>query len=164
LGGRLAEHRLSFEWRIAFILALSEAWHSVPLVGFAAQAADILLQNWTRSRVDFVPTLHLLAAFKDKNWVQQNGGIRIYRALLSRFLENLDFVHGTEWREILDFPNTALEWTEVDDGRLTAAFNQYRMSGVDDDISNCSSADQAAEPNSGTPWMRCKPNSASTSS
>jgi hypothetical protein len=87
----------------------------------------------------------LLAAFKDKGWVLQNGGIRIYRAVLSGLLENLEFAHGTEWGEILAFPETALEWTEADQARLTSAFWQYQTSGVDDDIGNCSSADEAGE-------------------
>jgi hypothetical protein len=133
------------ELRIVFVLTVAEAWHSISFLDFAAQAADGLVQNWTRSRVDFLPTLRLLAAFKDKGWVQQNGGIRIYRAVLSGLLKNLEFAHGTEWGKILAFSETALEWTEADDARLTAAFTQYQISGVDDDIWNCTSADEAGE-------------------
>jgi hypothetical protein len=133
------------ELRIVFVLTVAEAWHSIPLLDFAAQAADGLVQNWTRSRVDFLPTLRLLAAFKDKGWVQQNGGIRIYRAVLSGLLKNLEFTHGTEWGEILAFSETALEWTEADDAQLTVAFTRYQTSGVDNDIWNCSSADEADE-------------------
>lgn len=136
---------LSSEERIEFVLTLAEAWHSIPFLNFAAQAADGLVQNWRRSRVDFLPTLRLLAAFKDKGWVLQDGGIRIYRAVLSGLLENLEFAHGTEWGEILAFPETALDWTDADQARLTSAFWQYQTSGVDDDIGNCSSADEAGE-------------------
>jgi hypothetical protein len=133
------------EWRIVFVLTIAEAWHSVPFLDFTEQAADVLVRNWTRSRVDFLPTLGLLAAFKDRDWVQQNGGMRIYRTLLSGLLENLEFAHGTEWGEILEFPGTALEWTEADEARLTSAFRQYQLRGVDDDIGNCRSADEAHE-------------------
>jgi hypothetical protein len=136
---------MSFEWRIVLVLTVAEAWHSIPFFDFAARAAEGLVQNWTRSRVDFLPTLRLLAAFKDKGWVQQNGGIRIYRAVLSSLLENLEFAHETEWGEIRAFSETALEWTDPDEARLTAAFTQYQKSGVDDDIWNCSSADEASE-------------------
>jgi hypothetical protein len=93
---------------------VAEAWHSIPFLDFAAQAADSLVQSWTRSRIDFLPTLRLLAAFKDKGWVLQNGGIRIYRAVLSGLLEDLETAHGTEWDKILAFSETALEWTEAD--------------------------------------------------
>jgi hypothetical protein len=136
---------LSSEEKIVFVLTVAEAWHSVPFLDFAARAADVLIQKWTQSRVEFLGTLRLLAAFKDKRWVQQNGGIRIYRAVLSGLLENLDSAHGTEWGEILAFPKTALEWTEADQARLTSAFWQYQTSRVDDDIGNCSSADEAGE-------------------
>jgi hypothetical protein len=133
------------EWRIVFVLTIAEAWHSVLFLDFAAKAADGLVQNWTRSRADFLPALHLLAAFKDKRWVQQDGGIRIYRAVLSGLLENLEYAHGTEWGKMLAFSETALEWTEADEARLTAAFTQYQTSGVNDDIWNCSSPKEASE-------------------
>src|ERR1700730_11727312 len=83
------------ESKIVFVLTVAEAWHSVPFLDFAAKAADSLVQNWKRSGVDFLPTLSLLSAFKDRAWVQQNGLIRIYRAILSGLLENLEFTHGT---------------------------------------------------------------------
>jgi hypothetical protein len=87
----------------------------------------------------------LLAAFKNKGWVQHNGGTQIYRAVLSSFLENLEFAHGTEWSKILAFTETALEWTEAGESRLTAAFMQYQTSGVDDDISECSSPEDVTK-------------------
>jgi hypothetical protein len=135
---------MSAEWRIAFVLTVAETWHSIPFLDFAAQAADSLVQSWTRSGVNFGATVHLLAEFKGKVWVQQNGGGRIYRAVLSGLLDNLESAHATDWSSLLAFSEAAPDWTEADKDRLAEAFDQYQTNGVDDEILNCSSSNEAS--------------------
>lgn len=135
----------SKEWRIAFLLKIADGWHSTQFLDLAAEAADTLVRNWEHSRVDFLPILRLLNSFNDNKWVQENGGYRIYRALLDGFLDGLELAHGTEWDNILKFPESAMEWKDADEALLSAAIERYRTHGVDSDIDGCNSFDEIVE-------------------
>jgi hypothetical protein len=126
------------------VLTVAEAWHSIPFLDFTARGGRPPSELETiQSRLLSYPWLACS--------VQEQGvGSAEWRHPdLSRrslgFPRNLEFAHGTEWSKILAFTETALEWTEADESRLTAAFTQYQTSGVDDDISECSSPEDVTE-------------------
>jgi hypothetical protein len=117
-----------------------EANRSIKLTELVSQAATHLLRG--HRVVDFQPMLRVLANIAKNTWFLAHGGREIYRALVDGLLEDLAFARADDWRELLAFPEKALDWTEADDSRLDIALKRYRDEGVYDDIVDCTTLDE----------------------
>jgi hypothetical protein len=73
---------------------------------------------------------------KDKDWYLSNGGRAVYRVVLDALLTHLACAGAYDWLTLLKFPDSALEWLETDEAKLSEALDHYRREGVREDFDN----------------------------
>jgi hypothetical protein len=92
--------------------------------------------------VEFAAVLGILQEIAETTWLLAHGGREIYRGLLNGLLGGLIFACAEDWRDLLAFPEKALDWTEADGSHLDIALQRYRDRGIYDEIGECTTLDQ----------------------
>ncbi len=133
---------MDYQAKIGFLAEVAAAHQLTSLSAIACQAADTLVDDWNHHVVDFGPVVRLLAAISEHAWFLDHGGRDVYRRLLNGILDGLTFARADDWLDLLAFPAKALEWTEADESRLSAALQHYRQHGIEDERHDCTSLDE----------------------
>ena len=79
------------------------------------------------------------------NWVGEHGGREVHRKLVDGMLSELLFARGSDWLELLKFPEKAKEWTDADETVLRKALNKYIKDGVSAEKHECTTLDEMTE-------------------
>lgn len=133
------------EARLDEILELAEALHDATFVDLARTYVNFLISHWYKQGVDIGATVRTLRAMKEKAWLWSQGGRSIYRFVIDGLLEHIHSAGAYDWITLLEFTNSAPEWTEADEEQLSAGLEYYRRDGVDEDRDNCSDVSDLEE-------------------
>jgi len=60
-------------------------------------------------------------------------------------MNELNRATADDWSAIIEFPSTALDWTETDEHHFRKMLDSYCELGVDDEISGCTTLNQLSE-------------------
>lgn len=135
----------SEEDRLAELVEICDVLRSSTFVQLCKQYAVHLVTRGEGRSFDISPALRALDAMKDKDWYLSNGGRVIYRLVLDALLTQLAFAGARDWLTLLKFPESAPEWLETDEAKLSEALDHYRREGVLEDLGDCSDADDLNE-------------------
>lgn len=135
----------SEEDRLAELVEICDVLRSSTFVQLCKQYAVHLVTRGEGRSFDISPALRALDTMKDKDWYLSNGGRVIYRLVLDALLTQLAFAGAHDWLTLLKFPESALEWLETDEAKLSEALDHYRREGVLEDLGDCSDADDLNE-------------------
>jgi hypothetical protein len=133
------------EDRLAKLVEICDVLRSSTFVQLCEQYAAHLVARWERHSVHISAALRALDAMKDKDWYLSNGGRAVYRLVLDALLTQLAFAGVHDWLALRRFPDSALEWLENDETKLSEALDHFRREGVREDFDNCSDADDLNE-------------------
>lgn len=133
------------EDRLAELAEICDALQSISFVQMCEEYGKHLLAHWEKRNIDIPATLRTLEAMKNKDWYLRNGGMAVYRTVLDGLLTYLVVAGAHDWLTLLKFPDSALEWLESDEARLSEAVDHYRREGVREDFDNCSDTDDLNE-------------------
>jgi hypothetical protein len=126
------------ENRLDTICALAEEFRNVAFVDLAITYAEFLVSHWRKNNIDFGGAIRVLNAVKERSWLWRQGGNSVYRVVLDGLLDHLDEAWARDWATVLEFKSATLEWSDMDELKLTDGIELYRLQGVDHDRDNCS--------------------------
>ena len=128
--------------RLAKIVEVCEALRDRGFLCLCETYAGQLVSLWSRRSIDFHAALRALEAMKDRAWYISNGGMAAYRIVLDGLLTHLEIAGAHDWLALLRFRDSALEWLDADEAKLSEALTLYRNQGVRDDFEACSDTDE----------------------
>ncbi len=138
---------MSEELRLNKIIELAEALHDLTFVDLARTYAAFLVSHWEKDSIDIGTTIQTLCAMEERAWFWNQGGSSIYRLVIDGLLRNMHSVGAQDWITLLEFAESAPEWTEADEEQLNAGLEYYRRHGVDYDRDNCTDVSDLEELN-----------------
>lgn len=133
------------EDRLAELAEICDALRSTTFIQLCEEYGAHLVAHWGRRNIDIPAALRSLEAMKDQDWYLHNGGKAVYRTVLDGLLDYLVMAGARDWLTLLKFRDSALEWLESDEGKLSEALDHYRRQGVREDFDNCSDTDDFNE-------------------
>jgi len=133
------------EDRLAKLVEVCDVLRSGTFVQLCEQYAAHLVARWEGHSFHISAALRALDAMKGRDWYLRNGGKAVFRVVLNALLTQLAFAGAHDWLTLLKFPDSALEWLETDEAKLSEALDHYRREGVREDFDNCSDADDLNE-------------------
>jgi hypothetical protein len=135
----------SIESRFSLLAEIADQHRSLSMVQLTSEAADALVQSWENHTPDFQSAAGLLQELPSKQWLYPNGGDVLYRKILDRLLDSLEFVEAPDLISFLEFKTATTDWMDDDERRFEEALETYLEDGPRNDIRNCSSDDDRAE-------------------
>jgi hypothetical protein len=134
------------EGRLSALVAWAEETQSVELLDIASEVATCLCDAWPgRSYIDINATINVIEKIDEYTWCQARGGADIIRKLLDRVLLEMSVARYFEWKRMLQLAAKSAVWTEEDEIELGEVLSDYQKSGVGDEASDCSTAEERAE-------------------
>lgn len=145
--GSLRGHYIDMgvEARIGFIIEVAAAHQSSRLAELAVKASERLAASWCHNVPEFQAVRHLFETIGENTWFLSRGGHEIYRTLLDDLMNKLSLATATDWLAMIEFPNAALNWTEIHQDYFRKTLKAYCASGVKDEISNCTTLDEMSD-------------------
>ncbi|MFT3803642.1 MAG: restriction endonuclease [Burkholderiaceae bacterium] len=125
------------EARLTKLIEICEALQDQGLLRLCEEYGTHLVDHWGTRKIDFRDTLNALEAMKEHAWYLSQGGKSIHRTVLDGLLGHLEMASAFDWLALLQFPDSALEWSDRDEQQLSEALTHYRSEGVRYDIDNC---------------------------
>lgn len=135
----------STEGRIGFLIEVATAYQLTRFAELSVLAAEGLAANWYREFPEFGAASRLMEKIGENTWFLSHGGREAYRTLVDSMLNELNRATSSDWLAIIEFPNNALDWTEADEEHFRKTLKAYCQSGVDDEISDCTTLDEKSE-------------------
>jgi hypothetical protein len=133
------------EARLENLAEICEVLRSSTFVQLYQEYAAHLVERWEKRSIDIPAALCALEAMKDQDWCISNGGRAVYRVILDALLTHLSVADAHHWLTLLKLPDSALDWLETDEVKLSEALDHYRREGVREDLDNCSDTDDLNE-------------------
>jgi hypothetical protein len=133
---------MGIEARIGFLIEAASAHQSTRFAELAVEAAERLAAGRYHEFPEFGDTIRLFAKIGENTWFLSHGGRKAYRTLIDSLMNELYRATAYDWLAIIEFPNTALSWTETDEDHFRNALKEYCDSGVKEEISNCTTLDE----------------------
>jgi len=130
------------EARLTKLIEICDALQDQGLMRLCEEYGTHLVDRLGKRSIDFRDTLNALGAMKERAWYLSQGGKTIYRAVLDGLLGHLEMASAFDWLALLQFPDSALEWSDRDEQQLSEALTHYRSAGVRFDIDNCTDTDE----------------------
>lgn len=128
---------MSTEGRIGFLIKVATTHQLTRFAKLAVQAAEELAAGWYHEFPEFGAASRLLQKIGENTWFLSHGGREVYRTLVDSMMNELNRATASDWLAIIEFSNNALDWTEADEDRFSKTLKAYCKSGVDDEISEC---------------------------
>ena len=135
------------EGRIEFLMEIATAHQSLQFAGLAVQASAGLAASWYHRLPEFGAAFKLLEMIGENTWFLSHGGCEAYRTLSDSIMKELNSAGASDWLEMIEFPNNALNWTDSDEDHFSNMLKEYCETGVDDEISACTSLDEMSDLN-----------------
>lgn len=136
---------MNTEGRIGFLIEVATAHHLTRFAELAVQAAEGLAASWYHEFPEFGAASRLLEKIGENTWFLSHGGRESYRTLVDSMMNELNRATASDWLAIIEFPKNALDWTEADEDHFSKTLRTYCESGVDDEISDCTTLDEKSE-------------------
>ncbi len=133
------------EGRIGFLMEIATAHRLTRFAELAVQAAERLAASWYHEFPEFGAATRLFAKIGENTWFLSHGGREAYRTLVDSLMNELNRATASDWLAMIEFPNNALDWTEADEDHFSKTLKAYCESGVDDEISDCTTLDEKSE-------------------
>ena len=136
---------MNVEGRIGFLIEVATAHQLTRFAELAVQAAEGLAASWYHEFPEFGAAARLLGKIGENTWFLSHGGREAYRTLVDSLMNELNLATANDWLAIVELPSKALDWTEADEDHFSKTLKAYCESGVDDEISDCTTVDEMSE-------------------
>ena len=133
---------MDFEGEIGFLIDFATDNQAARIAELAVRTLEGLAASWNHNTPDFAVVIHLFTKIGKNTWFLARGGRQAYRNLVDSLMNKLDYATADDWLAIIEFPDSALDWTEGDGERFRKAINSYCTSGVDDEIYSSTTVDE----------------------
>lgn len=125
------------ETRVSDLVTWAEEKKSSLLLPLIEIAVEHLKTYWSQYGVNIAPTVLILEAIEDSQWVYENGGASTYRQLLDKCLGNLYRATNYHWEVLLRYRRNTKLWTQQDYADVRDSLREYRKTGIYAEYEEC---------------------------